>query len=218
MVNQTFCAKWVVAVANRIQPRPAAAPRDASRPGWRQTDRQSDHATGSRCPPFWNIVRRTDGHHRYNEVSPIRATLPLARHGWDERSGAGPRQPIGEPGADVTDVDLKGVRVWSLMARHVQIYPSMASRECRAPGVGGGTDRCSAMWATASAIVVWWSAMERVASTSEPSVPITASPRMQLSRLRSLTGDGHRCGALDAESDKHRDQFGDCFGGLCFAD
>jgi hypothetical protein len=42
VVNQTVCAKWVVAVANRIQPRPAAAPRVPSRRGWRQTDRQSD--------------------------------------------------------------------------------------------------------------------------------------------------------------------------------
>jgi hypothetical protein len=56
--------------------------------------------------------------------------------------------------------------------------------------------------------------MERVASTSKPSVPITASPRMQLSRVRSLTGDGHRARPSDAESDEHRDQFGVCLDGL----
>jgi len=70
MVNQTFRAKW--AVANRIQPGPAAAPAGSLKTGLEADGPPIRPTPQGASAPLWMFgVRRTDGRHRYNEVPPI---------------------------------------------------------------------------------------------------------------------------------------------------
>ena len=71
MVTQTFHAKWVVAVANRIHPRPAAAPAGCLKTGLPADGPPIRPRPRESAPTVWRLVRRTDGDHRYNEVPPI---------------------------------------------------------------------------------------------------------------------------------------------------